>query len=135
MAGAAEQNKKIALDFIETGFNQGRPADAAERYIGETYTQHNPMVEDGVEGFLTFATTWKRNFPNLRIDFKRIVADGDLVIVHSLLTGVAMPGDEGLDDPSYALVDVLRLEDGKIREHWDVIQRVPDQALHSSSMV
>ena len=124
---APESNKATVRDFYDLAFNQRKPAEAVAKHIGSVYRQHNPGAADGGEPFVAFVTGFTQAFPALRVDFKRFVAEGDLVAVHSQF--VREPNDRGL-----AVMDIFRLEDGKIVEHWDSIQEVPAEAANSNTM-
>ncbi|MFI6326050.1 ester cyclase [Nonomuraea sp. NPDC050556] len=119
-------NKQTVLDFYELGLNQ-KDFAAASKLVGETYTQHNPLIADGRSGFEEFVGYLRETFPELRANVKRVFEDGDYVIAH--VHGVRVPGQKGT-----AIVDIFRLEDGKIVEHWDVMQPVPDEARNANSM-
>lgn len=121
-----EVNKKIVAAFYEAAINK-TDFDAAAKFIGERYVQHNPLIADGIEGFEAFLGFLRESFPNLRAEIKKIFADGDYVIVHT--HGVREPGQRGS-----AIVDIFRLEDGKIVEHWDVIQPIPESATNQNGM-
>jgi predicted SnoaL-like aldol condensation-catalyzing enzyme len=122
-----EQNKRVVLDFFELAFNQKRVAEAVDRYIGPTYTQHNPQVADGPEGLLAFASQIAAQFPDLELEFKRVIAEGDLVAVH--VHGRQSPGDRGI-----VSIDIFRLENGRLVEHWDVSQEVPETSANDNGM-
>jgi predicted SnoaL-like aldol condensation-catalyzing enzyme len=122
-----ERNKQTVLAFLDLAFNEKRPAEAAERYLGPRYVQHNPLVPDGPEAFVAFVTGFTTQFPELRLEVKRIVAEGDVVVTHSLLR--TSPGDRGT-----AAADICRLEGGRIVEHWDVLQPVPEGAANAHPM-
>jgi predicted SnoaL-like aldol condensation-catalyzing enzyme len=119
-------NKAIVREFLETAINRG-DFDAAAIHLGPCYVQHNPMIADGVEGIRKHLSELHRQFPELRAEVKRIAADGDLVIAH--VHAQRTPADPGL-----AIVDIFRLEGGKLVEHWEVRQPVPDTAVHSNGM-
>ena len=121
------QNKQIVREFYELAFNDKRPAEAVERYVGSTYIQHNPQAPDGAEAFIQFVTGFAAQFPDLSIDIKRIVAEDDIVVAHGLLKTSA-------DDPGTVAADFFRLEDGKIVEHWDVLQPYPDTSANDHPM-
>ena len=121
------QNKQIAREFYELAFNDKRPAEAVERYVGSTYIQHNPQAPDGAEAFIQFVTAFASQFPDLSIDIKRIVAEDDIVVAHGLLKTSA-------DDPGTVAADFFRLEDHKIVEHWDVLQPYPDTSANDHPM-
>lgn len=113
-----EKNKKLVVDFYEMAFNQHKPTEAAKKYIGDKYIQHNPFVPNGAEAFYTyFEGKFKKN-PASRALIKRAIADGDLVALH-------LNSKENDKDPGSAIVDIFRVENDKIVEHWDVIQEVP----------
>ena len=125
-AGQMEENKKIVAAFYDAALNQ-KDFEKASRYLGARYTQHNPLAADGREGFKGFITFLKDKFPNNRSEIKRIFADGDYVIVH--VHAVREPGTRG-----NAIVDIFKLENGKVVEHWDVIQPIPEKAANDNGM-
>lgn len=125
-AAKLEDNKRVVLDFYARALN-GTDFDAAARHFGRYYIQHNPMIGDGVEGFRTFLRGLKEQFPDVRGDIKRVFADGDYVILHVHATRTPQ-------DPGLAIVDIFRLEEGKIVEHWDVRQPMPDASAHGNGM-
>jgi predicted SnoaL-like aldol condensation-catalyzing enzyme len=122
-----EAHKTTVLAFYEAAINK-RDFAAASRFIGPRYIQHNPLIADGREGLKIFLDYLQGSFPNLRAEVKRVFAEGDFVIVHT--HGVREPGQRGS-----AIVDIFKLEDGKIVEHWDVIQPIPDSALNPNGML
>ena len=121
-----EANRKIVLDFYEKGLNQ-KDADAAIAYMGNRYVQHNPNAADGPEGFRKFIAFLREKFPNSRSEIKRSFVDGDYVILH--VHAVREPGTRGS-----AVVDIFKLESGKIVEHWDVVQPIPENPANSNTM-
>ena len=121
-----EHNKKVVLEFYEKGLNQ-KDWEAASKYFGSRYIQHNPMAADGVEGFKGFIQFLREKFPKSRNEIKRVFADGDFVILH--VHTIREPGTRGA-----AVIDIFRLENGKIVEHWDVIQPVPDKPANTNTM-
>jgi len=127
MSSSLEGNKQTVREFCDLAFNQKQPAEAASRYLGTTYRQHNPMAGDGVKSFVAFITGFVNKFPQLRVALKRLVAEGDLVAVHSHF--VRNPGDRGV-----AAMDIFRLENGRIVEHWDVLQDVPEISANANTM-
>ena len=121
-----EANKKMVVEFYEKAINE-KDFDAASIYLGSRYTQHNPGGVDGPEGLKGFLQFLKKTFPQSRSEIKRVFADGDYVILHS--HSVREP-----DTPGRAVVDIFKLEDGKIVEHWDVLQVIPVTAANSNGM-
>ena len=122
-----ERNKQTVIAFITRAFNDKQPADAVAQYVGSEYIQHDPQSPDGAEAFVQFANGFAGQFPQLSIDIKRVIAEGDLVVTHLLIN--MAPEDRGM-----AAVDIFRLQDGKIVEHWDVLQPVPEQAANNNTM-
>jgi len=113
-----EQNKQIVTAFYEFAFNQHKPAEAARKYIAPPYTQHNPAVVDGPEGFNQFAEEFLQKNPHLKVTIFKILPEGDLVVLH---VNIKMnESDRGL-----AVAEFFRLKDKRIVEHWDVTQSVP----------
>jgi predicted SnoaL-like aldol condensation-catalyzing enzyme len=122
-----ERNKKAVLDFYDKGLNQ-KDFAAASKHFGATYIQHNPIAADGPEGFKAFVEFLKSKFPQSRSEIKRVFAEGDYVILH--VHALREPGTRGA-----AIVDIFRLDaNGKIVEHWDVRQDVPEKAANSNGM-
>jgi predicted SnoaL-like aldol condensation-catalyzing enzyme len=122
-----DRNKQTVIAFITRAFNDKQPADAVAKYVGSEYIQHDPQSPDGAEAFIQFASGFAGQFPQLSIDIKRVIAEGDLVVAHLLITKV--PENRGM-----AGVDIFRLQNGKIVEHWDVLQPVPEQAANNNTM-
>jgi len=121
-----EQNKKVVVDFYDKALNQ-KDFEAASKHFGPGYTQHNPNALDGSEGFKAFIQFLKEKFPASKSEIKRVFADGDYVIVH--VHAVREPGTRG-----NAIIDIFRLENGKIVEHWDVVQPIPEKAANANGM-
>ncbi len=126
-----ERNKRTVRAFYDLAFNQSKPREAIERYAGATYIQHNPEVADGKQGFIDyFEAMGKRYGANKRVEFIRWVAEDDLVTVHCRHTFREWHGDV-----LWAGMDIFRLDaQGKIVEHWDVLQKVPARMAHSNGM-
>jgi predicted SnoaL-like aldol condensation-catalyzing enzyme len=122
-----DRNKQTVIAFITRAFNDKQPADAVAQYVGSEYIQHDPQSPDGAEAFIQFVNGFAGQFPQLRIDIKRVIAEGDLVVAHLLIT--MAPENRGM-----AGVDIFRLQNGKIVEHWDVLQPVPEQAANNNTM-
>ena len=121
-----EQNKKAVVEFYDKAINQ-KDFEAASKYFGPRYTQHNPNAADGPEGLKAFLQFLKEKFPASRSEIKRVFADGDYVILH--VHAVREPGTRG-----NAIIDIFKLENGKIVEHWDVVQPIPEKAANSNGM-
>jgi predicted SnoaL-like aldol condensation-catalyzing enzyme len=121
-----ETNRQTVLAFYEKGLNQ-KDADAALQYVGNRYVQHNPTAADGPEGFRKFVAFLREKFPNSRSEIKRSFVEGDYVILH--VNAVREPGTRGS-----AIVDIFKLENGKVVEHWDVVQPVPETAANKNGM-
>lgn len=119
-------NKEAVLAFYEKGLNQ-KDADAALKYVGDRYVQHNPNAADGPEGFRKFVAFLRDKYPQSKSEIKRVFTDGDYVILH--VHAVREPGSRG-----NAIIDIFRLEKGKIVEHWDVVQPIPEQSANSNGM-
>lgn len=120
-----QRNKDVVLDFYEKALNR-KDFDAASVYLG-TYTQHNPNAADGPEGLKGFLAFLKEKFPQSHSEIKQVFTDGDYVILH--VHAVREPNTRG-----NAIVDIFRLKDGKIEEHWDAIQPIPEKSANSNTM-
>ena len=121
-----EKNKQNAIAFYKTAY-EGDPSAAVEKYAGNEYIQHNPDVADGTKGFIAYFERMKKEYPDKSIEFVRCIAEGDLVALHTHQT---WPGNE-----EYITMDFFRFdENGKICEHWDTIQKIPDSSANPNTM-
>jgi predicted SnoaL-like aldol condensation-catalyzing enzyme len=123
-----ERNKATVVAYYTTAFNDKKPEEAVARYGGPMYIQHNPLAADGFDAFIAFVKQFTTANPQLHVDIKRVIAECDLVVTHSHLT--LNPDDRGS-----AVADIFRLNrEGKIVEHWDVIQAVPEESANDNTM-
>ena len=121
-----EANKKTVAAFEDAALNQ-KDFAAASKYLGPRYTQHNPNAADRPEGLRGYIAFLKDKFPNNHTEIRRIFADGDYVIAHD--RAVREPGTRG-----FAIVNIYKLENAKVVEHWDVIQPIPESAANNNGM-
>ena len=121
-----EENKKAVVQFYDLAINQ-KNFEAASKFIGPRYVQHNPGAADGPEGLKGFLAFLREKFPNYHSDIKRVFADGDYVILH--VHNIPTPGARG-----NAIMDIFKLENGKVVEHWDVRQEIPEKPANSNTM-
>ena len=121
-----EQNKNRAIAFYEMAYN-GNPKKAIENFVGKEYIQHNPHVEDGTLGFINYFERMYAEYPNKSIEFVRCIAEGDLVALHTHQTWP--------DQDEYVTMDFFKFDDnGKICEHWDVIQQISKVSKNLNTM-
>jgi len=121
-----EINKKNVVEFYNVYINQ-KDLEATSKYVGSRYIQHNPMGADNLEGIKNFIQFLREKMPDAHWEMKRVFADGDYVITHGHF--VSKPGDRGM-----AVMDIFRLENGKVVEHWDVGQPIPEKSMNANTM-
>jgi len=122
-----ELNKKIVLDFYQGVFIKHQVSTYADLYLAEHYIQHNPHVADGKSPFVKYFKQYFKQNPEAKNQIKRVIASDNLVVLHVHST-------QSHTDRGQAIIDIFRVEDGKIVEHWDVIQAIPAQVANSNTM-
>ncbi|MFI7133695.1 nuclear transport factor 2 family protein [Nonomuraea sp. NPDC050153] len=117
---------QIAVQVLRAAF-EGGDTSVIDRFVRPDYIQHNPLAPDGPEAMKAFGAAWLQRFPDATYEERRVISEGDLVLLHS--SGVLTPGTPGL-----AVFDMFRFQDGKIAEHWDILQEVPATTANGNDM-
>ena len=121
-----EENKKNAIAFYKMSY-EGNPQKATQMYVGSEYIQHNPLVGDGIQPFIDYFERMAKEYPEKSIEFVRVIAENDLVALH---THQIWP-----DNDEYVTMDFFRFDtNGKIVEHWDSMQQIPETSAHNNTM-
>ena len=121
-----EANRQLVVDFYNLNFNEHKVEEAAQ-VMADDYIQHNPFVPNGKEAFVTYFSSFFPDNPNAKSRIVRSAANGDLVWLH-------IHNTNNEQDRGQAIIDIFRVDNGKIVEHWDVIQAVPEKALNDNTM-
>lgn len=121
-----ENNKEVATKFLESIVNE-KDFDSASKFLGSSYIEHDPEGTDGVEGLKAYIQFLRDKFPNSHVEIKRVFAEGDYVIFH--VHSILVPGTRG-----QAIVDIFRLENTRVVEHWDVTQEIPENSANQNGM-
>ncbi|HEY7992430.1 MAG TPA: nuclear transport factor 2 family protein [Stellaceae bacterium] len=121
-----EANKKTVWSLYDAAFNKKDMA-LARTFMGPHYKQHNPMAKDDIEGLAGFVAYLKSKSPDFKVELLREFADGDYVVTH-------VWGHNGASDRGFIAMDIFRLDNGKVVEHWDSVQPIPEKAQNSNGM-
>ena len=127
MSTDPQVNKKNALAFYDLMFNKCKPRAAIDQFAGNDYVQHNPHFADGKEAFIAYFDRMATEYPGKITHFKRAIAEDNLVVLHC---HQIWPGSD-----DYAGIDIFRFDDnGKIVEHWDVLQVISENSKNDNSL-
>lgn len=124
---ATEQltNKELVMQFYQMAFQEKKVKVAAETYLDKNYIQHNPYIATGRSALINGLSGWLASVPDATFEIVRVISEGDLVVLHVRQT------NQGKET---AMIDIFRVEQGEIVEHWDVVQQVPSKLAHENSM-
>jgi len=120
----AETNKKLVADMYQQLFGD-KDISAIDKYIADGYIQHNPALPDGKEALKQGASQWFKGAPKEKVDIQHLNAEGDFVYIHT---------KSKMGPKTFSIIDIFRIENGKIAEHWDVIQEVPEKSANPHPM-
>jgi predicted SnoaL-like aldol condensation-catalyzing enzyme len=123
----AARNKAMVIEFYNMIFQEHKVREALAKYVGDRYIQHNPLAPNGTEALINFMEPYFAKNPQARSEIKHSAAEGDLVWLH--VHARSSPTDRGL-----AVVDIFRVENGKVVEHWDVVQPIPEKSANENTM-
>lgn len=126
-ASKVDSNREIVLAFYKLAVLEGKVDEAIELYAGPSYTQHTPLAADGFDGLRAYVRWIAETSNNPQCDIKGVFADGDRVLIHCHWTGLFTPHGD-------AVMEMFRVENSKVVEHWDVIQPIPETSLNSNTM-
>lgn len=125
-----KSSKEIAVAFFKMAFTNRQPIKAANMYIDKNkYIQHNPEGQDGKEDFINGYAQFVLT-TNYKAEIKRVIAEDDIVVIHSY--GKVNPTDP--KEKGEAVIDIFRIENNKIVEHWDVVQQIPEKSKNNNTM-
>ena len=119
--------KEVVTKFMNEFYLEKHVREAFETWVEPGYIQHNPLAKTGRDAAIAFLEPFFQSHPDASYSIKRIIADGNLVAVHSHAKFSA-------DDRGLAVVDILRVDHCKIAEHWDVAQPVPEKSANTNGM-
>ena len=122
-----ENNKRMLREFVDMMSKPEQLEDAVNKYLGDAYIQHDPIMPAGREGCRKFHEDMYKEYPDMRVEIKRIVAEGDLVVLHNHM--IRHEGDLGL-----ALIEIFRVDNNKLVEHWCAVQDVPETSVNDNTM-
>ena len=129
-----EANKQTVINFCKTAFIEKDPEKAMRLYVGSYYKQHNPFIQDGKQAFINYMKHRINDKFKRQFEYKRVIAEGDYVVLHVRQILGEDDKDFTIAPNGKAVIDIFRLENGKIVEHWDVVQMIPAQSMNNNTM-